>query len=516
MAAGSLWLVCLNHFFRVFRTSRCGCPILRSGANFCSASEYDFREKQNFSPTDDEIRRLDSRRFGNTNTTMGNYEIPDPGNMDLYEYIKHLESSTTHTRGVILKTWSRITRNSRNGSISNGFKTRSAHCLGLTTSLLNERLKFLAHIGIRGRDALIIAVEFPSVLTWDSPNFKMMLHVLNDLKCDIVRLLCRNPYVFGLDYTRTRQNLQKLTSCGIPKEALGKVVTHHPIILSFPFSHDSIETVQLILNSHATLQPYGSNNEKSLAMEEAIVNLLLQPMEKYQQQVNLQENFKQVVTFLQEMQVSPLVIASKNPMIFATNANTLRSAVEFFSNKPLLFELDVIQELLTLRSEVFVNFDKAIMNSRIRLIYNIVQSPTVLYNLLQSSFTFEKSDTKIEEIIQWLRDYGIQDKKIAYLLTLKNFFSLDKRDFVERADYLLTVKGVTLGDIQENPACLLKPLSHLKERIGFLNAENSVGLKNKDLSQVMMSKNKEFAVEVCGSSLEKFIQFLEAREKKGK
>ena len=447
---------------------------------------------------------------------VSEHKIPHAENSSLYEYVRKLEKTTAHGKGTILKSWSRLTRHPRNPNlnVSVGLKSGSLQCFGLTTSLLEERLNFLAQIDIKGKDALIIAVEFPAILSWDSSNFTKILKILRDLKCDIVRLMCRTPFVFGLDYARVTENIHKLSSAGVTDAVIGKLVTLHPLILSFPIRDDSLVLMKLLLDCHKKLKCDNVVVE-DVNEEEAVLNLLLQSVEKSQEQVNLQEKFNRVISFLYEMQVSPLIIAAKNPMIFNTDIDTLCNAVEFFTSKPLLLEMEVIQQLLTSRSEIFVNFDAEAMQNRVQLIYDIVQSPTALYNLIlvQSNFVFEKSNTKMEDIIRWFRDMGIEDKEMQDLVTFKNFFLLDKKELVERVNYLLTVNGVNMEGIRKNPACLLKPLSHLRERVEFLKAEKPDVLNNDDLGQIMTTKNKEFASEICGSSLEHFSQFVESMNK---
>lgn len=445
--------------------------------------------------------------------------IPSAGNLNLYEYVKTLESSIAQEKGTILKSWSRLTKLPRNKhlNVSGGLRSGTRQCLGVTAHLLEQRLKFLHGIGIKGKDALIIALEFPAFLSWDSPNFGKILKVLTELKCDIVRLLCRKPYVFGLDFERVTENVKKLANAGVSEEIIGKLVTFHPLILSFPLRDESMDIIKVLLDYHNNIPTTEGDFEEGFNTEEAVLNLLLQPLEKTQEQVNFQEKFQHVVSFLRDLQVSPLIVAAKNPSIFHTDISTLQNAVEFFTSKPLLLEMEVIQHLLTSRSEIFVNFDDDTMRTRVQLIYGIVRSPTALYNLIldQSSFVFDKGDTTMEDIIQWFRDMGVEDKKLRDLLTLKNCFSLKKREMEEKLEYLLSLKGVTMEAVRSHPVCLLKPLTHLKHRAEFLSAMKPDVLVNKDLGQIMLTKNKEFAKEVCGLSLEQFAELLNSMEKEG-
>ena len=147
-------------------------------------------------------------------------------------------------------------------------------------------------------------------------------------------------------------------------------------------------------------------------------------------------------------------------MIFHTDIDILHNAIDFLTSKPLLLEMEVIQQLLISRPEIFVSFDNEAMRIRVQSLYDVVQTPTALYNLIlvHSSFVFEKSNTKLEDVIQWFQEIGVHDKEIRDLVTLKNFFSLEKRELTEKVTYLLSVKGVTMEAIRKHSTCLLKPL----------------------------------------------------------
>ena len=444
------------------------------------------------------------------------HSIPSPQDLNLYQYVKTLENTVAQKKGTILKSWSRLTKQpwNKNLNVCGSLKSGAPHCLGLTTQLLEHRIKFLQEIGIEGKDALIIALEFPAILSWESQNFAKILKVLTQLNCDIVRLLCRAPHVFGLDFLRVTENVNKLANSGVSSDIIGKLVTLHPVILSFPLREESLDIIKLLLYYHNNIVTSPESFKGQLDVEEAVFNLLLQPLEKSLEQVNFKDRFQGIVSFLHELQVSPLIIAAKNPFIFHTDVSTLHKAVDFFSNKPLLLEMEVIQNLLTSRSEIFVNFDEDAIRTRVQLIYGIVHSPTALYNLIldQSSFVFDKGDTNMEDLIHWFLDVGVEDKQLRDLVTLKNFFSLKKGDLDEKVKYLLSVKGVTMEAIKSHPACLLKPLTHLKQRVEFLNVEKPNALVNNDVGQIFLTKNKDFASKICELSQE---EFLKSRNKDG-
>lgn len=509
-----------GHFFPIFGNSRFTYCINRLTTSCSSRSSAYYKGEKglnevvsDFSEHDrHKLHKEDSHHQESVLTATHRHEIPPPGDLNLYEYVKKLERTLARGKGTILRRWSNLlSKHLKNNklNVSAALKPESPRILGLTAHILEERLIFLAQIGITGRDALIIALEFPALLSWDSPSFTEMLRVLKHLNCDIVKLMCRTPYVFGLEHSRAVENIHKLEIAGVPKDTIGKLVSENPLILSFPLREDSLEIIALFLDSHNSIQS-NSVDEKDVDEERTLLSLLLQSLEKFKEQATSQENLKQVVSFLQEMQVSPLLIAAKNPMFFNTDIDTLISAVEFFRSKPLLLEMEVIQYLLISRTEFFVKFDFNAMTNRVQLLYNIVQSPTVLYNLAQTRFLFDNDNAAIEEIIHWFQNKGVEDKEIAILVTSKNFFSLDKKELTEKLEYLLSVSGVKMEDIRKSPACLLKPLSHLKARVEFVKANKPDVLNEINLCHVMTFRDEHFATEICASTLFQFTQFLQS------
>ena len=442
------------------------------------------------------------------------HEIPPPKYMSLYEYVKILERTLARGKGTILKGWSSlIARHLKHKklNITAALQPGSPGIVGLTAQLVEERLNFLAQIGIKGRDAVVIAMEFPAILSWDSPSFTVMLRLLKDLNCDIIRLMCESPYVFGLEHSRATENIHKLENAGLSKDTIGKLVSVNPLILTFSLRDDALEVITLLLDAHNSIQSNGVDNG-DMKEDEAVIHLLLPSLEKIKEQVNMTDNFRQLVRFFQEMQVSPLVIGVKSPAIFNTDIERLISAVEFFRSKPLLLEMDVIQHLFISRSEIFVNFNFEAMTNRVQLIYDVVQSPTVLYNLVQTKFLFDNNNATIKDLILWFQSKGVDDKEMANLVTVRDFFSLTKRELTERLKYLLSIEGVKMEDVTKSPSCLLKPLSHLKARVEFLKANKPDAFNEGDLCRMMTHRDLHFATEICGSTLSNFTQFLQSNQ----
>ena len=457
----------------------------------------------------------DLSQQGSANAPIPRHEqgIP-PRKLSLYEYIKILEGTVARGKGTILKGWSNLIARylkHKKLNITAALQPESPRIIGLTAQLVEERLNFLAQIGIKGRDAVVIAMEFPAILSWHSPSFTTMLTHLKDLNCDIIRLMCKSPYVFGLDHSRATENIHKLQTVGLSKDTIGKLVSVNPLILTFPLRDDALEVIKLLLDAHNDIQSNIGDNADTKE-DEAVLNLLLQSFEILKEQVNWHDNFKRILSFFQEMQVSPLVIGVKSPAIFNTDIERLISAVEFFRSKPLLLEIDVIQNLLIARTEIFVNFNFEAMTNRVQLIYDVVQSPTVLYNLVQTKFLFDNNNANSKDLILWFQSKGVDDKEIANLVTARNFFSLKKRDLTERLKYLLSIEEVKMEDITKSPSCLLKPLSHLKARVEFLKANKPDGFNEGDLCRMMTHRDEHFATEICGSTLSNFTQFLQLNQ----
>ena len=492
-------------FRPIFRISRYACSINRCCATSTSSSAADNKNEE---------VPIESPQQVSVKAPKDEREIPPPKKLSLYEYVKILEGSLARGKGTILKGWSSLTARHlkhKKLNITAALQPESPRIIGLTAQLVEERLNFLAQIGIKRRDAVVIALEFPAILSWDSPSFAAMLRLLKDLNCDIIRLMCKSPYVFGLEHSRATENIHRLETVGLSKYTIGKLVSVNPLILTFPLRDDALQVIGVLLDAHNSIQSNGVDNGNMKA-DEAVLNLLLQSLEKLKEQVNLNDNFRRLVIFLQEMQVSPLVIGVKSPAIFNTDIERLISAVEFFRSKPLLLEMDVIQHLLISRTEIFVNFNFEAMTNRVQLIYDVVQSPTVLHNLVQKTFLFDNNNATIKDLILWFQSKGVDDKEIANLVNSRNFFSLKKRELTERLKYLLSIEGVKMEDITKNPSCLLKPLSHLKARVGFLKENKPDGFNEGDLCRMMTHRDEYFATEICGSTLSNFTQFLQSNQ----
>lgn len=440
-------------------------------------------------------------------------EIPDPGDSSLLEYIKRLEERLACKHATVYRGWTRLTAR---GGISAAFKPDAfpPQMLGLTPRLLKERLEFLAGIGITGKDALIIAADLPSVLSWNCPTFRDMLQlVVSDLGCNIVKLMSRTPYVFALNYKQAKDNVNKLASVGLSNEIIGHLVDQNPLILAFSFQNESLETIGFMISHHE--EPEDVKIGRShMGMRELLPRLLTQPFERPGEQMELDENFKKVTLFLKDLQIPPWVIAVSNPKFFNTDVEKLHSALEFLMGRPLFFETELLQKLLIQRSEIFMDFDVLVLKQRIQLAYDILQSPTKLYKLLQTCFFFEGGDTKLEENIKMFREYGLEDRHIAKLMTFKDFFSPEGSDLKDKMKFLLSVQSVTVKRISEYPLCLLKPLPLLQKRVEFLKEVNPEALKKVELKKIFTTEHKEFVSQICGSTMDKYNKVMETFIKK--
>ena len=315
--------------------------------------------------------------------------------------------------------------------------------------------------------------------------------------------------MFALNVEQAKNNINKLEGAGISKKVIGQLVDHNPLVLAYSFREDSLETIQYLFSDHEELGGLKIGRTQTSASE-LLPQLLIQPFERPGEQVEMNENSREVISFLKELQVPPWIIAASNPNFFDTDVEKLYGVVEFLMGRPLFLETSLIQRLLIQRSEIFVNVDIPTLKRRILLAHDILRSPSKLYMLLQTCFFFEGGVVKLEESIEMLREYGFGDKHISQLITFKDFFSMEGNNLKENIDFLLSVEGVTVEQIGEYPLCLLKPLPFIQERMKFLAAVNPRGLQQVDFEQIFVAGHKEFVTNICNSDAEKYKEVMKA------
>lgn len=96
-------------------------------------------------------------------------------------------------------------------------------------------------------------MEFLVIFLWNLFSFVVMLIFFNDLNCDIIRLMCKSLYVFGLDYSRVIENIYKFEIVGLLKDIIGKVVLVNFLILIFLLRDDVLEVVKFLLEVYNSI-----------------------------------------------------------------------------------------------------------------------------------------------------------------------------------------------------------------------------------------------------------------------
>jgi hypothetical protein len=426
----------------------------------------------------------------------------------LFEFVKAFErkaSETLETQDNIPKTW---TKANRKGGVSSILRNSRPQILGFTVQQMQERLTVLESIGVTGKDALLIAAELPSHLTFSSSSFKAIGDLLNSLGCNLAKLIIKAPYVFGVDSKELARNVQLLQNIGIPNEVIGQAIDSNPLIMVYPISHSASETIKLLLSSCEFDEGHVDDGHfsdfRQVEQHEFALRLLTQPFDGAREQAVLGDNFKQVAKFLHEIQVSPCLMVLNYPALFGADVEKLYQALEFFTGRPLLFETELIQKMMVTKSEVFLHFDRNVFEGRVELLKGILKTPRQLYLLLQKYFFFQGEEINLDHNIKILQKYKFQNEQIANILTAKDFFVSRETDLEAKVKFLFSIEGITVDLIADYSFCLLKPIIFLENRIKFAREAKPEILIDLNMEILFGTDDEEFITLVCESTIEKY------------
>lgn len=427
-------------------------------------------------------------------------------NRPLLDFVQDVEQSLQESTidENIPRTW---TKAGRRGGIYSFLQNTRPQVLGFNVSKIQERLKILESVHITGKDAFVIAFEIPSHLELRKETLKPLGDLLNNLGCNLPRLFMKAPYIFGVDFVTIQSNVERLLSVGVSSEVIGKAIDSNPLIVIYPVSTNALNIIKSLLSSCEFDE--GSNNcdftdFRQVSRDEFALRLLVQPCEGIREQVILGDNFKQVANFLREIQVSPCLMVLNNPAFFAADVDKLYQAVEFFTGRPLLFEIELIQKMMITRSEVFLNFEKEVFEERVELFKGILKTPRQLYLLFQKYFFFQGHQVELEDNIKILQKYQFQNEQIANILTAKDVFVSGESDLEKKLEFLLSLEGINVDLIADNSYCLLKPLQTLANRVAFAKEIKKHLLEDMNMEHLFMSDDEEFVTVICESSLAKY------------
>lgn len=417
------------------------------------------------------------------------------------EIEKSLEESTVDNN--IPRTW---TKPGRRGGLYPFLQNTRPQILGFSVSKIQERLSILESIGVSGKDGLVIAFEIPSHLELKKETLKPLGDLLNSLGCNLPRLCMKAPYIFGVNFDTMQSNVENLELVGISREVIGKAINSNPLTIIYPVSNKALRIIKSLLSSYEFDESSSCDvtDVGHISRDEFALRLLMQPFDGIREQAILGDNFKQVANFLREIQVSPCLMVLNNPAFFGADAEKLYQAVEFFTGRPLLFEIELVQKMMISRSEVFLNFDRKVSEARVELLKGILKTPRQLYLLLQKYFFFQGHHVELEDNIKVLQKYKFQNEQIANILTAKDFFVSGESDLEKKLDFLLSVDGVSVDLIAENSYCLIKPLQTLENRVAFAKTAKKELLENISLESLFIPDDEEFIISICESTIEKY------------
>lgn len=433
----------------------------------------------------------------------------------LLEYVQKVEKSFQESNAGEQKPNIKAER----GKGLNSFmqNTRS-HILGFDVAQVQKRVEILESFGMSSKDALSVAFEVPSHLDFKRDTLKPLCELLNNLGCNLLRLFMKAPYIFGVNFSTVESNVKRLENVGIRSEVIGKAIESNPLLVVYPVSDKAVEIIRVVLSScefDNELINDSNSDIKQISQSDFALQLLQQPFDGAREQVLLGDNVKEVANFLREIQVSPCLMVLNNPEFFSADVNKLYEAVEFFTGRPLLFEIELIQKMMITKPEVFLNLERKAFEKRVRLLQGIVNTPTQLYLLLQKYFVFQGNEVELEGNIKVLQKYEFQNEQIANIITAKGSFVSRVRELEKKLQFLLSVEGINVDLISKNFHCLLKPLKFLENRVNFARKLKKELLENINMQSLFLSDDEAFVTVICESSLEKYEEST-ARQKKTK
>ncbi|KXJ07485.1 hypothetical protein AC249_AIPGENE6634 [Exaiptasia diaphana] len=359
-------------------------------------------------------------------------------NRPLLEYVQKVEKSYAGEQMP-----KNIKPERRGGQLNHFLHNTRPQILGFDVTQVQQRVEILESFGMASKDALSVAFEVPSHLEFKRETLKPLGELLNNLGCNLPRLFVKAPYIFGIDFSTIDSNVRRIESVGISREVIGKAIDTNPLVVVYPVSDKACEIIKGLLSSCEFDDEFTDSNNsdfRKINQSEFALRLLLQPFDGAREQVVLGDNFKQAANFLKEIQVSPCLMVLSCPAFFSTDVEKLYEAVEFFTSRPLLFEIGIIQKMMFTKTEVFLNFDRKVFEERVKLLKEILNTPRQLYVLLQKYFFFQGNEVELEDNIKILKKYKFPNEQIADILTAKHFFTSGVPDLEKKLKFLLSVE----------------------------------------------------------------------------
>ncbi|CAB4013181.1 Hypothetical predicted protein [Paramuricea clavata] len=370
--------------------------------------------------------------------------------------------------------------------------------LGLSLPEFKERVKVLQSLEISLEDALVIALSYPSCLSLNSTAMFSMVSLLKMYRCYLPKHFMKNPYVFSLDSKQCESNLQHLKKIGLSSESIGNLIDANPIVLTVPLSNKAEKFAKQAENYQS------SSNILRFALKSSLL--------KSGEQVSLNEDFNQVVSFLKELKIDISKLMQKCPEFLCTSYASLLETYQFLCGAPLYCEKSHVAKLLMSNPHAFLQMNKSLFQQSIQSLSQIIDSNMKLYWLLQKSpMLFVDSSSIPLERIELLKQYQFSDKeivglleKVAFVFSSKSSCNLEKK-----LRLLLSTDDITTGQVCKSAFILRAPLDKLQKRLFFIKFKKPDVLKLHSLNDIFFSNNHKFINEICGSTLTEYLGIVD-------
>ncbi len=135
-----------------------------------------------------------------------------------------------------------------------------------------------------------------------------------------------------------------------------------------------------------------------------------------------------------------------------------------------------------------------------------------LYEIIQATPRMFTHSACLESRIALFVKWKFTSKQISNLMKRCPLFFYENRvveNLGERLEFLLGSKDLNVNQIMKFPSCLQMRLAVLTCKIGYIRSHKPEILKAKDLQVILMSPHDKFAVELCGTSLQSFHDYID-------
>ena len=372
--------------------------------------------------------------------------------------------------------------------------------LGLSLPEFKERVKVLQSFDISLEDALVIGLLYPPCLSFKSPTMLSMVSLLKMYGSYLPKHFVKNPYVFSLDSKQCESNLQHLKNIGLSSESIGNLIDVNPIVLTVPLSIKAEKFAQQAESYQS------SSNILRLALKSSLL--------KAGEQVVLNEDFDQVVSFLNELKIDISKLMQKCPEFLCTSYTGLLETYQFLCGAPLYCEKSHVKKLLKSNPHAFLQMNKSSFQQSIQSLSQIIDSNVKLYLLLQKSpMLFVDGSSVLLERIELLKHYQFTQKEIVSLLEKAAFVFSDENysssNLQKKLHLLLSANDITTGQVCKSAFILRAPLDKIQKRLFFVRMKKPDVLKLHSLNEIIFSSNQTFIDEICGCTLTEFLSTVD-------